>query len=163
MSGLTIAIIGLAICAITCGVGSAFGLKFTGSASAGVLAEDPSKASKITLLTLLPATQGLYGFAITLIGLFMNVLPAAPTAATTAEQAAVALSQGWSVFGAVMPMAILGLFSAILQGKTSATTIMAVGKKPEISGKAFLYPAMIEFYAILGLVASIMILSNLAA
>ena len=40
MSGEAIAILGLAICAGLCGVGSAVGLYKTGSAAAGVLAED---------------------------------------------------------------------------------------------------------------------------
>jgi F0F1-type ATP synthase membrane subunit c/vacuolar-type H+-ATPase subunit K len=34
-----------------------------------------------------------------------------------------------------------------------------VGKKPEIGGKSILFPAMIEFYALLGLVVSIMLLA----
>lgn len=153
MNGMTIGIIGLALTAILCGIGSGFGLKFTGAASAGVLSEDPKKFSKVIVLTLLPATQGLYGFVIAIMG--MSYLP---TAQMTAEAA---LAQGWGVFGAVMPMAIVGCLSAILQGKTSASTIMAVGKKPEIAGKSILFPAMIEFYALLGLVVSIMLLGAL--
>lgn len=142
MDGMTIGIIGLALAAILCGVGSGVGLKFTASASAGVLAEDPSKFSKILVLTLLPATQGLYGFVIAVLGI--GYLGADPT--------------GWSVFFAAMPMAVVGLVSALLQGKTAATTIVAVGKKPEIGGKSILFPAMIEFYALLGMVVSIMLL-----
>ena len=65
MTGLTIGIMGLALCALLCGVGSGLGLRATGNASAGVLAEDPSKFSKIIVLSLLPATQGSYGFCST--------------------------------------------------------------------------------------------------
>lgn len=152
MNGLAIGIIGLALAAILPGIGSSIGLKSTGSASAGVIGEDPSKYSKIMILTLLPATQGLYGFVIAIMG--MTYLPGA-------VESAEALAQGWAVFGACMPMAILGMISAIQQGKSAGATIMSVGKKPEIGGKAILFPAMVEFYALLGLVTSIMLLGSI--
>ena len=60
MSGQAIAALGLAICAGLCGVGSAIGLYSTGSAASGVLAEEPKKFSKLLLLVVLPATQGIY-------------------------------------------------------------------------------------------------------
>ena len=125
MTGLTIGIIGLALCAILCGIGSGLGLRATGSAATGVMAEDPSKFSKVIVLALLPI-----------------------------------MSQGWNVFWAVMPMAIGGAVSAYLQGKTAAAAIMGVGKKGEIGSKALIFPAMIEFYALLGLVVSILLLGN---
>ena len=68
MSGQAIAILGLAICAGLCGVGSAIGLFKTGSAAAGVLTEDAKKFSKVMILVLLPATQGIYGFVMALVG-----------------------------------------------------------------------------------------------
>ena len=58
MTGLTLGIIGLALTALLCGIGSGLGLKATATASAGVLAEDPKKFGKVIILTLLPATQG---------------------------------------------------------------------------------------------------------
>ena len=60
---------------------------------------------------------------------------------------------------ACLPMMIGGMVSAILQGKASAATIIAVGKNSETS-KAFLFPAMIEFYALLGLVVSIILFNH---
>ena len=74
--------------------------------------------------------------------------------------AGMTLNQGFQVFGACLPMMVAGFTSAVYQGKTSATTIMAAGKKPEIAGKAMLFPAMIEFYALLGLVVSIILLGT---
>ena len=165
MTGVTIGIIGLALTALICGIGSGLGLKATGKASAGVLAEDPSKFSKVIVLTLLPATQGLYGFAIAIIGAIMCL----PTSAALAEavknganvaNAAQITAQGWNIFWACLPMMLGGGISAYLQGRTSAATIMAVGKRSEVS-KAFLFPAMIEFYALLGLAASVILFSNI--
>lgn len=162
MTGLTFGIIGLALTALLCGIGSGLGLKATGKASAGVLAEDPSKFSKVLILTLLPATQGLYGFIIALIGAgnlptISNLQDAGLLGIATNAQIN---AQGWNVFFVCLPMMIGGMISAILQGRTSAATIMAVGKKSEVS-RAFLFPAMIELYALLGLVASIILFNSI--
>ena len=156
MTGVTIGIIGLALTVLLCGFGSGLGLKATGKASAGVLAEDPSKFSKVMILTLLPATQGLYGFAIAIIGAIM-CLPIGVNA--TAAQIT---AQGWNILWACLPMMLGGAISAYLQGRTAAATIIAVGKRSEVS-KAFLFPAMIEFYALLGLAASVILFSNIQA
>ncbi|MCM1289369.1 MAG: V-type ATP synthase subunit K [Corallococcus sp.] len=161
MTGLTLGIIGLALTTLLCGIGSGLGLHATAKASAGVLAEDPKKFGKVIILTLLPATQGLYGFAIAFIG-----AAALPTVANlqnagmlgVASQAQI-MAQGWNVFWACLPMMIGGAVSAFLQGRAAAATIIAVGKNSETS-KAFLFPAMIEFYALLGLVVSIILFNH---
>ena len=143
MGGQAIAILGLAICAGLCGVGSAIGLFKTGSAAAGVLTEDAKKFSKVMILVLLPATQGIYGLVMALVG----------QGAVTADMS---IAQGWSVFASVMPLAITGLISAIYQGKTSVSCIYAVAKDEKLSGKLVMFPAMVETYAIFGLVISML-------
>ena len=143
MGGQAIAILGLAICAGLCGVGSAIGLFKTGSAAAGVLTEDAKKFSKVMILVLLPASQGIYGFVMALGG----------QGAVTADMS---VAQGWAVFASVMPLAITGLISAIYQGKTSVSCIYAVAKDEKLSGKLIMFPAMVETYAIFGLVISLL-------
>ena len=145
--GYTIAMLGVALCVILCGVGSCIGLYKTSASAAGVLSEEPKKFGKVLVLVLLPATQGIYGFIIGIIasGVIGNV-------ATTA--------QGWALFGAVLPMTVSGLVSAYLQGKSAGNCIYAVGKQESLSGKLIIYPAMIEFYAILGLIISIMLVGQ---
>lgn len=144
--GYAIAMAGIAICVILCGIGSAIGLYKTGSAAAGILGEDPKKFGKVLVLVLLPATQGIYGFIVAIIA--NGKLPAPET---------MNLAQGWSVFGTVMPMALSGLVSGFFQGKAAANCIYAVGKQESLGGKLIIYPAMIEFYAILGMLISIML------
>ena len=138
MKEQAIGIMGLAICMILSGAGSAIGLYETGSAAAGVLAEDGKKFSKVIVLALLPATQGIYGFVLAVMKLGL-------------------VANGWSLFMAMLAMGVNGLVSAYLQGKTAAACIYAVGKNAAGSGKYVLFPAMIEFYAILSLVLGIMI------
>ena len=140
-----IGILGLSLCMILCGAGSAIGLYKTGSASAGVLAEDNKKFSKIIVLALLPATQGIYGFLLSVMKI--GALPVAGAVA----------SEGWKLFGAAVALGATGLASALLQGKTAASCICAIGKNGQGSGKYVLFPAMIEFYAILALVLGIML------
>ena len=146
MEGSALATLGLALCAGLCGAGSAIGLYFTGSAASGVLAENPKKFSKVLILVVLPATQGIYGFVLAIIG----------SGSVSATMTAI---EGAKVFAAAMPLAIAGLISGIFQGKTAVGRIYAIAKNESISGKLILFPAMVETYAILGLVVSILLLA----
>ncbi|MBQ9513929.1 MAG: V-type ATP synthase subunit K [Clostridia bacterium] len=145
MTGEALATLGLALCAGLCGVGSAIGLWYTGSAASGVLAEEPKKFSKVLILVVLPATQGIYGFVFAILGL----------SGITAGMEAIA---GAKIFAASMPLAFTGLISGIFQGKTAVGGIYAIAKNESLSGKLILFPAMVETYAILGLVVSILLL-----
>lgn len=142
--GKVIALIGIAICVILCGAGSAFGLYRTGTAASGILSEDPKKFSKVMVLVVLPATQGIYGFVMAIL-------------ASSSVVNGLSNPEGWAIFGKVMPMAIVGFISALFQGKTAANCIYAVAKQESLGGKLILFPAMVETYAILALVISIMI------
>lgn len=146
MYGYSIAMIGIAVCVLLCGIGSCIGLYKTSTAAAGVLSEDPKKFGKVMVLVLLPATQGIYGFII-------GIIASGSAAITTGMTAGI----GWAIVGAVLPMAISGLVSGYFQGKAAANCIYAVGKQETLSGKLIVYPGMIEFYAILGLIISIML------
>ncbi|MBR2374868.1 MAG: V-type ATP synthase subunit K [Clostridia bacterium] len=145
--GYTIAMIGIAACVLLCGIGSCIGLFKTSTAAAGVLGEEPKKFGKVMVLVLLPATQGIYGFIIGII-------------ASCSITQTMTTAMGWAMVGAVLPMALSGLLSAYFQGKSAANCIYAVGKQESLSGKLIVYPGMIEFYAILGLIISIMLVGN---
>ena len=99
------------------------------------------------MLVLLPATQGIYGFIIGII------------ASGSLVSDGMAAAEGWALLGAVLPMAFSGLVTGIFQGKSAANCIYAVGKQESLGGKLIIYPAMIEFYAILGLIISIMLIA----
>lgn len=146
--GYTIAMIGIAACVLLCGIGSCIGLYKTSTAAAGVLGEDPKKFGKVMVLVLLPATQGIYGFIIGII-------------ASSAIVQGMSTALGWAMVGAVLPMAISGLVSGYFQGKSAVNCIYAVGKQESLSGKLIVYPGMIEFYAILGLIISIMLVGQI--
>ena len=147
--GIVYAVVGAVLAALMAGIGSAKGVGADGQAGAGVVPEDPSKFSKVLLLQLLPGTQGIYGLLVAFVTL--NKIGALSGSLVQIDGAT-----GLMLFFACLPMAIVGLISAIHQGNTSIASIGLVAKKPEQFGKAMLFPAMVETYAILSLLISIL-------
>ena len=97
-------------------------------------------------------TQGIYGLLVGFITLSKIGLLGGGAASLDA-------STGLLILAACLPIAIVGLVSGIHQGKTAAAGIGIVAKKPEQFGKAMLFPAMVETYAILALLISILAVS----
>lgn len=60
---LLIAYIGIGLMIALSGIGSAYGVSIAGNASIGALKKDSTKFGNFLVLTALPGTQGLYGFA----------------------------------------------------------------------------------------------------
>jgi len=152
--GFVLALTGAALSTILAGIGSALAVGKAGQAAAGVVSEDPAQFAKVLLLQLLPGTQGIYGLLVTFIAISkIGLLGGTPAELTT--------NQGVAFLVACLPIAIVGLISAIHQGKTSIASIATVAKKPDQFGKAMLFPAMVETYAILALLVSILAISNI--
>jgi len=151
--GMVFAILGAALSTALAGMGSAWGVGMAGQAAAGVVSEDPDQFAKVLLLQLLPGTQGIYGLLVTFITLSrIGILGG--TAITDANT-------GLMYLFACLPIAIVGLISAYHQGRTSVACIGLVAKKPDQFGKAMLFPAMVETYAILALLVSILAVTNI--
>lgn len=144
--GMMMAIAGAAMAAIFAGIGSAIGIGYPGRAAAGVLAEDPGKFGSLFLLVVLPGTQGFYGFvaAFLILGKIASV--------TT-------LAQGMQLFFAGLPIAFTGLMSGIHQGKVCAAGVSLVAKRADQGIKGVIYAAMVETYAVLGLLVSFFLIN----
>jgi V/A-type H+-transporting ATPase subunit K len=147
--GLAIAIAGGALAAILGGIGSAIGIGYAAQAANGVLSEDPEKFGSLLILVALPGTQGVYGF----IGAFMVMMK---IGIFGGELVPLTLYQGLQVFFAAMPVAIACLASAIWQGKVCTAGVEMVAKRPTEAAKAMIYGILVEFYAVLGLIVTIM-------
>ena len=65
-------------------------------------------------------------------------------------------AQGLLYLAACLPMGFVGLGSGIHQGKASVASINLVAKREDQFGKAMIFPAMVETYAILALLISIL-------
>lgn len=147
-SGVLYALLGAVLAALLAGAGSAKGVGLAGQAAAGVVTEDPNKFSKVLILQLLPGTQGIYGLLVAFITFTqIGVLGGASD---------ISLAKGLLYFAACMPIAIVGYFSAVFQAKASVSSIALIAKKPDQFGKAMMFPAMVETYAILALLISIL-------
>ena len=152
--GIVFALLGVACATLFAGIGSAVGVGMGGRAAAGVMTEKPELFGTVLILQLLPGPQGIYGLLVAFVTLSRIGIIGGGAVDLT-------LSQGLLYFVACLPIAIVGLFSAIHQGKTSVASIGMLAKRPDTFGKAMLLPAMVETYAILALLISIMAVFNL--
>ena len=148
---LSIAILGGGLAIFMAGIGSAVGVGIAGQAASGVLSENPDKFGETLLLVALPGTQGLYGFVVGFWLIFkLGLLGGSPVV--------LSMSQSWELFGACLPIAFAGLVSAIHQGKVCAAGIGVVAKQTGKFALPMIYGVLVETYALLGFVASILLL-----
>ena len=152
--GTVYALLGAAVAVFLAGAGSAYGVGVAGQAAAGVVSEQPEQFAKVLILELLPGTQGIYGLLVGFITLSKVGLLGGGAVEVT-------VPMGLLILAACLPIGIVGLISGKEQGKTAAASIGIVAKRPEQFGKAMLFPAMVETYAILALLISILSVSSI--
>ena len=151
LNGNVLAIMGAALAVLIAGIGSARGVGIVGEAAAGVVTEDPNKFGQALLLQALPGTQGIYG----LLTAFVILNRIGIVGGTPIDLNPI---QGLMFFGSALPIAIVGYFSAIAQGRAAAAGVSIIAKRPEELAKAITFAAMVETYAVLALLASILMI-----
>ena len=149
IGGYAIALLGAGMAAFLACIGSAKGTGIAGEAAAGLAAEDPGKFGKALIIQVIPGTQGLYGFVIWFLA-FGKLIPG------------MSVDQGMQVFSACLPIAVGGLLSGIAQGKVAAASVNILAKKPDDWSKGMIFCIIVEFYAILSLLASFLMLNGLS-
>lgn len=152
--GIVLALAGATLAALTSGIGSARGVGMAGQAAAGVCTDDPSKFSKVLILQLLPGTQGIYGLLIGFITMTQI--------GVMGGDSNLSLIKGLLYLAACLPVIFVEPLSAIQQAKASVASIALVSKRPDQFGKAMIFPAMVETYAILALLISILAVFGVA-
>ena len=140
--GMALALLGAALAALMAGIGSAIGVGMAGQAAAGVVTEDPGKFSKVLILQLLPGTQGIYGFLIA----FLTLLQIGVIGGGDVQ---VSATKGLLYLLACLPIALVGLWSAIRQAKAAVSCIGLIAKRPDQLGKAIILPAMVAICVML--------------
>ncbi|HSP48194.1 MAG TPA: V-type ATP synthase subunit K [Clostridiaceae bacterium] len=145
-AGVVFAILGIATAVILSGMGSAKGVGLVGEAATGLIVEEPQKFGKSLVLQLLPGTQGLYGFVIGLMALGQL-------------DAGLSLAQGVYIWMACLPIGFVGYYSAVAQGRTAAAGLAILAKNEEHSTKGIIYAVMVETYALLAFVISLILLN----
>lgn len=142
------AFLGAVIAFMVAAIGSSKACGISGQAAAGVITEEPSRFTSTMILQALPATQAIYGFVIAFM--ILNKMSSVES-----------LETGLALLATGVPMGIVGYMSAIWQGKVSTAGIHLVAKRPEALGNAIIYALMVEMFAILGLVVSILMLNQI--
>ena len=151
LNGNFLAILGASFAVIFAGMGSARAVGMVGEASAGVITEEPEKFAQALLLQALPGTQGIYGLLTAFVILYKIGIVGGPVKELTAVQ-------GLLLLVAALPIAIVGYKSAIAQGRTAAAGIGIIAKRPQELAKAVTLAALVETYAVLALLGSILMI-----
>ena len=146
--GMVYALVGAAVAVLFAGMGSSIGVGTAGQAASGVVSQDPGKFGKVLIMQLLPGTQGIYGLLVGFVTLSKIGLLGGGGLELDPQT-------GLLILAACLPVGIVGLISGKSQGEAAAASIGIVAKKPEQFGKAMLFPAMVETYAILSLLISV--------
>lgn len=155
MMGTVLALVGAALAVGLAGIGSAKGVGIVGEAGAGVITEDPGKFGQILVLQLLPGTQGIYGI-ITGFLILSNAGLIGGGAPISDWRI------GMMYLFAALPIAIVGLLSAIAQGRAAAAGVSIVAKRPQEMSKAIMFAAMVETYAVFALLISLLSIFGIA-
>ena len=131
------------------GAGSAWGIAIAAHAAAGVMREKPELFGRMLIMVALPGTQGFYGF-------IAAILIMTQTGLIGGGPLKVSLGTGLALFFIGLGDGIAQLFSAVKQGEASAAGISLVARRPESAGRAILFPAFVETYAVVALLATIL-------
>lgn len=138
MLNLVLGYLGLGLVLALAGIGSSIGTTIAGNAAEGALKRKPEGSGNYMVLSALPATQGIYGF----VAFFMLMKKVA--------------DNGELVFGVGVSVGLVCMLSAIRQGQVCANGIVGISQGHNVLTNTFIYAALPEFYAILGLVGAVM-------
>lgn len=151
MLGIALAILGAALAVGLAGTGSALGIGIAGQAASGVVSEDPEKFGKTLLLQALPGTQGIYGLLTAVLIMTKVGLLGTPIL--------IDVNTGMQILFASLAIAFAGFSSGIYQGKVCASAMFLLAKRADQMGKGIIYAAMVETYAVFGLLTSLLLLN----
>ncbi len=148
---IILAYAGLAIMVLFSGIGSAIGVSMGGNATIGALKKRDDAFGSYMLLSALPGTQGLYGFA----GFFIinNQMP------NLIE--GMAMFQGVAILAAGIALGFVGLWSAMRQGTVTSNGIAAIGSGHDVFGNTMILAVFPELYAIIAFAATFLISTQL--
>jgi V/A-type H+-transporting ATPase subunit K len=150
MTPIVLAYIGIGIMIALAGAGSAYGVSYGGNAALGAMKKNSDAFGNYLVLSALPGTQGLYGFA----GYFVIDATGVLTDQITNVQGAAVLAAG-------IALGLVGLLSGIRQGQVCANGIAGIGSGHDVFGSTLVLAVFPELYAILAFAATFMISGTL--
>lgn len=148
--GIILAVLAAAIATFIAGMGSAKAVGMAGEATAALTVDQPEKFGKALILQLLPGTQGLYGFIIAMI-----------IVGLIGDGQEITTADGLYLVLASLPVAVAGYYSAAKQAKVAIAGVNILAKNEDEFIKGVVYTVMVELYAILGFVISLMLVNSI--
>jgi len=146
MGPIILAYVGIGLMVGLAGIGSVYGTTIAGNAAVGAMKKNSEAFGSYIMLSALPGSQGLYGFA----GYFL-----------LSGFGLLGSDIGWwvaaAVFAAGLTLGFVGLLSAIRQGQICANGIAAIGSGHDVAGKTLILAVFPELYAIIALAATFLI------
>ncbi|MCB1112258.1 MAG: ATP synthase subunit C [Chlamydiales bacterium] len=124
-------------------IGSAIGCGIAGMASHAVMSRVEEGHGKYILLSAMPSSQVIYGFAL----MFMMQRAVQDGSVTELSALGIGLAAGVAI-----------MMSAYFQGKVCATAIQATAKQPSVFGKCFAAVGIVESFALFAFVFAMMLL-----
>lgn len=149
-AAIVLAYIGLGLMIGLAGVGSAVGVSIGGNATIGALKKNEEAFGSYMLLSALPGTQGLYGFA----GFFI-------INSSGVMSPDITLLQGMAILAAGFALGLVALISAIRQGQICANGIAGIGSGYDVFGRTMVLAVFPELYAIVAFAATFLINAGL--
>ena len=154
--GVILIFVGAAITALLGFIGSIFGMGFAGQAATGAVGEKPALFGKLLLMQALPGSQGIYG----LVGAFL-ILSFSGVLGGGAEGITTEIGIQYLIAG--LPIGIAGLLSGIFQGLVAASGVSLIARDEANTGRAVTLAAMIETWAIFGVLISFILLISIGS
>ncbi|MDD5090266.1 MAG: V-type ATP synthase subunit K [Candidatus Wallbacteria bacterium] len=153
--GFFLALAGAAFAAGLAGMGSSHGVGIAGQASDAIVAEEPEKFVKCLVLQALPGTQGIYGFLAAVLVLFkLQAFGANPITTLT-------VMTGFQILVSCIPVGLVCYYSGVWQGRVAASAMAIVARNEQDFTKGIIFSAMVETYAIIGLITTILMLTGI--
>lgn len=152
MDPVVLVFAGAATAALLGFIGSTIGMGWAGRAGVAVTGEKPELFGKILLMQALPGSQGIYG----LVGAFLILNF---SGLLGGGEITLTVAQGWQYLVVGLPIGFSGLFSGMYQGSLAANGIVMIGKDESLTARAIVFAAMVETWAIFGILVSFILLT----
>ena len=147
-TALLLGYIGVGLMVGMAGIGSAMGTAIAAMTTIGALKKNKDVFGSCLVLSALPGTQGLYGFAA-----FFIMQPH-----LTAD---ITIFKGAAIFGAGIAVGLACMVSGIYQGKVCANGVDALGNGYDVFGNTIIVAVFPELYAIISFATAFLISATL--
>ena len=148
--GTALALLGASLAMVMAAVGSSIGVVKISSAATGILSKEPKHFSKLLILMLLPSSQSIYALTVS----FMLLSNLGIVGGEFVY--AISTASGLSILFLCLPVGIIGMISAIVQGNVGVTAVKLYAKQNKTFGNCIIIISGSEVFALFGFLISML-------